>query len=80
MLHQLNEIYPIRYTVFGLCVLGLLACLFSLVVFGSGGTLAVLLLIPVGVGIYDLVQDRRSVLRNYPVIGHLRYMLEYVRP
>jgi len=80
MLNQLNEIFPVRYTVFGLCVLGLLASLFSLLVFGTGGTLAALLLILVGVGIFDLTQNKRSILRNYPVIGHFRYMLEYVRP
>ena len=32
------------------------------------------------VGIYDLVQRRHSVLRNYPVLGHLRFLLEAVRP
>ncbi len=26
------------------------------------------------------MQTRRSILRNYPVIGHLRFMLELVRP
>ncbi|MEY9855601.1 hypothetical protein ABH935_001205 [Catenulispora sp. GAS73] len=29
---------------------------------------------------YDLVQRRHSILRNYPVIGHLRFALEFVRP
>jgi glutamate synthase domain-containing protein 2 len=31
-------------------------------------------------GVYDLTQRRHSVLRNYPVLGHLRYLLESVRP
>ncbi|MBZ9556859.1 MULTISPECIES: FMN-binding glutamate synthase family protein [unclassified Modicisalibacter] len=30
-------------------------------------------------GIYDL-RSRHNVLNNYPIIGHLRYMLEFVRP
>ncbi|HPH15005.1 MAG TPA: FMN-binding glutamate synthase family protein, partial [Burkholderiaceae bacterium] len=34
----------------------------------------------VGTGIYDLRQTKRSILRNYPVIGHLRFMLEFIRP
>jgi glutamate synthase domain-containing protein 2 len=34
----------------------------------------------VGVGVYDLRQSRRSILRNYPIIGHIRFMLEFVRP
>ncbi|MFO7550000.1 MAG: FMN-binding glutamate synthase family protein [Haliea sp.] len=33
-----------------------------------------------GLGVYDLLQTRRAVLRNYPVIGHFRYLLEGIRP
>ncbi len=32
------------------------------------------------VGLYDIVQKRRTVLRLYPVVGHLRYLLESFRP
>ena len=32
------------------------------------------------VGLYDLLQPRHSVLRNYPVFGHSRYALEAIRP
>ncbi|NNF51760.1 MAG: FMN-binding glutamate synthase family protein [Gammaproteobacteria bacterium] len=28
---------------------------------------------------YDLLQKRHTILRNYPVVGHLRYMLEDAR-
>ncbi|MEB3071239.1 FMN-binding glutamate synthase family protein [[Mycobacterium] vasticus] len=31
-------------------------------------------------GIYDLLQTRHSVLRNYPVLGHLRFLMEDLRP
>ena len=34
----------------------------------------------IGVLIYDLTQRRHSILRNYPLIGHIRYMLESIRP
>lgn len=30
--------------------------------------------------IADATQKRHSILRNYPVIGHLRYAFEYIRP
>ncbi|MBB3189166.1 FMN-binding glutamate synthase family protein [Halomonas cerina] len=30
-------------------------------------------------GVYDL-RSRHNVLNNYPIIGHLRYMLEFIRP
>lgn len=32
------------------------------------------------VGVYDLLQRRHSVLRNYPLLGHMRYLLESLRP
>ncbi|PYF08753.1 glutamate synthase domain-containing protein 2 [Rhodobacter viridis] len=32
------------------------------------------------VGVYDLNQRRHAILRNYPVIGHLRYMIESIGP
>ncbi|WAC57246.1 FMN-binding glutamate synthase family protein [Gordonia sp. SL306] len=41
---------------------------------------AVVLTAIAGVGVYDLVQRRHSVLRNYPVVGHLRFLLESLRP
>jgi glutamate synthase domain-containing protein 2 len=31
-------------------------------------------------GAYDLVQREHAILRNYPVIGHVRFMLEAIRP
>lgn len=31
------------------------------------------------VGLWDL-RSRHNVLRNYPIIGHLRYLLEFIRP
>ncbi|WP_037570203.1 FMN-binding glutamate synthase family protein [Phaeacidiphilus oryzae] len=33
-----------------------------------------------GLGSYDLLQRRHSILRNYPVLGHLRFLLESIRP
>jgi glutamate synthase domain-containing protein 2 len=42
--------------------------------------LAILLLLLLILAGYDLVQTRHSVLRNYPVLGHLRYLMEAIRP
>jgi glutamate synthase domain-containing protein 2 len=41
---------------------------------------AAVLAVPVLLGAYDLAQRRHSVLRNYPLLGHLRFALEAVRP
>ncbi len=32
------------------------------------------------VALYDLVQKKHSILRNFPVVGHLRYILESIGP
>lgn len=34
----------------------------------------------IGIGIYDLVQTKHTILRNFPIIGHLRYILEGLGP
>jgi len=31
-------------------------------------------------GVYDALQTRRAVLRNFPVVGHFRYLFELIRP
>src|SRR5271155_2786092 len=31
-------------------------------------------------GIYDLIQTRHAVLRNYPLTAHIRFILEEIRP
>ncbi|MEM8569989.1 MAG: FMN-binding glutamate synthase family protein [Pseudomonadota bacterium] len=32
------------------------------------------------VGVRDLVQPKHSILRNYPILGHLRFFFEDIRP
>ena len=32
------------------------------------------------VAVYDLLQTRHAILRNFPIIGHFRYMLETIGP
>ncbi|MEK8049758.1 FMN-binding glutamate synthase family protein [Ideonella sp. DXS22W] len=34
----------------------------------------------VAIGLRDLLQTRHALLRNYPLIGHVRFLLEWVRP
>ncbi len=41
--------------------------------------LAVLFLLLV-VAAYDLLQRNHAILRNYPIIGHFRYLFELVGP
>jgi glutamate synthase domain-containing protein 2 len=46
----------------------------------SDGLLAVFFLALTVLGLRDSRQTRHSILRNYPVIGHLRFLFEFVRP
>ena len=41
-----------------------------------GGILAFILL----VAVHDVLQSRHAVVHNYPVIGHLRYFMEFIGP
>ena len=80
MLARLNALYPVRYTALALCVVGALLSLFAWVGWGVGGGWALLFAALSALGFRDLKQSKSSVLRNYPVIGHLRFMLEHIRP
>ena len=71
---------PQRYATLAACVLGVPLALAWWFWFGHGLLMAALLAVLVAIGIHDLVQTRRAILRNYPVIGHLRFLFEYVRP
>jgi glutamate synthase domain-containing protein 2 len=43
--------------------------------------LPLIVLVPLlGLGVMDLIQTHHAILRNYPIIGHIRFMLEAVRP
>jgi glutamate synthase domain-containing protein 2 len=80
MLNYLNTLFPVRYTVFSLSAFGLLLSIFSMVALGAGALGMLVFGLLAGLGIFDMQQSKSSILRNYPVIGHLRFMLEYVRP
>jgi glutamate synthase domain-containing protein 2 len=80
MLDILNTYFPVRYTVMVLSALGLLLSLASFALTGQSWLEILLFASLVGVGVYDMVQTKRSILRNYPIIGHMRFMLEFVRP
>jgi glutamate synthase domain-containing protein 2 len=80
MLDKLNQIYPVRYTAFMAAVLLLIFTLLGAGVMGLSGWWPMLFLLLSIVGLYDLQQSHHAILRNYPIIGHLRFMLETIRP
>ncbi len=80
MFQRLDALYPVRYTFLGICVFVGLLALFSVIGFGVGWLILIVCGALVGVGVHDLRQTRHSILRNYPVIGHFRFLLEFIRP
>ena len=83
-MHNLKELVSPRYVALTLSVIGLLLSLpaahimqlrdwYFILPFALFGGLTVL-------GFHDLWQTRHAILRNYPISGHLRFMLENVRP
>ncbi|MEO8058810.1 MAG: FMN-binding glutamate synthase family protein [Burkholderiales bacterium] len=79
-LKKLDHHFPVRYTAWLLCAVAMLLSAFSWVAFGLGGGLVLLFALLTALGFRDTQQTRHSVLRNYPVIGHLRFLLEFIRP
>ena len=80
MIDALDKFFPSRFLVMGLSCFSLLLSVFSFFAFGAGGWVLLLSGAMVAVGVYDLRQTKRSILRNYPITGHIRFMLESFRP
>lgn len=72
--------FALRYLAFSVCGLLLVLCLLGVAFWGWPWGLAVLPAVLTALGVHDLLQRRHAVLRNYPVIGHFRYLIETVRP
>ena len=79
-LQRLDQHFPVRYWAWLLAAVLTLVFALMHVISGSGGLFALAGLFLVGLGWRDTRQTRHSVLRNYPVIGHLRFLLEFIRP
>ena len=79
-LNRLDAHFPIRYTAWLLCGLGFIVSGVAWAQYGVHGAIALVFLALFGLGVRDTRQTRHSVLRNYPVIGHLRFLLEFIRP
>jgi glutamate synthase domain-containing protein 2 len=80
MLNWIDQRLPLRFLAFfAIVVLWVLSAL-QLVVGQASFWWVLLLSALVLVGISDLQQTHHAILRNYPIIGHLRFLLEFIRP
>ena len=78
----LRDLLDLRLLPFRLCLLAGLLCAWLLTwhdrpwVYTALAASVLLSLL----GVRDRLQRRHAVLRNYPVIGHVRYLVEAIRP
>lgn len=65
------------YIAFGIGLLGILSFFIML----HDVRWFLVILIPVIlIWLYDITQKRHTITRNFPVLGHFRYLLEFIRP
>ncbi len=79
-INRLDRYFPIRYGAWALCIVGFLASMAGWMRMGFEPWLAIFFGVLVLTGLRDVLQTRHAILRNYPVIGHLRFLLEFIRP
>ena len=78
---DLNQIrYPVRYTTFFIALAGLCFSALVLVASGQGWIMLLFFAALSAVGVHDLLQTHHAILRNYPILGHMRFLLEFIRP
>ena len=78
--NRLDQHFPIRYSAWALCGLGFVAAFVAWRGMGMAFWPVLVFLGLTLLGLRDITQERHAVLRNYPVIGHLRFLFEFIRP
>lgn len=76
----INAIFPVRYSTFVLSIAGFVWSAFYFVATGQWGLVVWIFAFLIVVGLHDLQQKSHAILRNYPILGHMRFLLEFIRP
>lgn len=66
----------IQFSFISLIVVAIIVCTIIWPAYGF----SVIGLLIICVGIYDLAQKKHTIMRNFPVVGHMRYLLEMIGP
>jgi glutamate synthase domain-containing protein 2 len=84
MMHFVKELFSPRFAVLTISVIGLILSIPAAHIMQLSEWYFTIPFIIFGgltiIGVHDVVQTRHAILRNYPISGHLRFMLENVRP
>ncbi|GGG49323.1 FMN-binding glutamate synthase family protein [Bizionia arctica] len=65
-----------KFTWIALLVITIISCIAIWPIYGF----SILGIFILGLGIYDITQKKHTILRNFPVIGHMRFLLELIGP
>jgi glutamate synthase domain-containing protein 2 len=71
---------PLRFLPVLLSAMVFLLALFTRIAFHTGSLVLACSAGFLLIGLHDLWQKKHAVLRNYPIVGHLRFILEGIRP
>lgn len=69
-----------QYSAFGLCILALIAGVLLALHYPWLWLVPVVAGVLVVLGVVDLIQPHHSIRCNYPVLGHVRWLVEMIRP
>jgi glutamate synthase domain-containing protein 2 len=64
---------------FTIIILLIFAVIIGIIIWPLPGAIVLVALL-VSFGLYDIFQKKHTILRNFPVIGHMRYLLEMIGP
>ncbi|WP_336368026.1 FMN-binding glutamate synthase family protein [Marinobacter sp. C2H3] len=71
---------PLRYSALALSLVGLIVSLPLSLWAGAGYWVAIIFAALSVLGVYDVLQRRHTVSRNYPILAHFRYLFEAIGP
>ena len=78
-----NRILPSRFYFFAACV-AVFAVAFAMAVLNGSSIPWWLIAVVSGalslIGLIDVLQKKQAVRRNYPILAHIRFLLESIRP
>jgi glutamate synthase domain-containing protein 2 len=79
-LGRLDQFAPLRYLLWSLSIGGALYGAVYGLATGRGLWWVLVCSALALIGLRDVLQTRHAILRNYPIVGHLRFLLEFFRP
>lgn len=76
----LKSILANRYSVFYMCAVAMFISIYGYIELDWSIIFPILFIGLVMLGCYDIIQNSHSILKNYPILGHMRYLIESIGP